>query len=68
LRELVLAEGKSVFDPKLDRHHHFVDEATGRIYDEPWEMLEVKKVGSLEDYEIEQYQVVLRGRRAARRK
>jgi Fur family iron response transcriptional regulator len=37
IRELVLAEGKIVFDPKLDAHHHFIDEATGLISDVPWE-------------------------------
>jgi Fe2+ or Zn2+ uptake regulation protein len=68
LRELVLAEGKIVFDPKMDRHHHFLDESSGRIYDVPWEALEVKKLGSLEEFEIDEYQVVLRGRRSARRK
>ncbi|MFO7181032.1 MAG: transcriptional repressor [Pseudomonadota bacterium] len=68
LRELVLAEGKVVFDPKLERHHHFVDEATGRIFDVPWEALEVRKVTDLEDFEVAEYQVVLRGRRAQRRK
>lgn len=68
LRELVLAEGKIVFDPKMDRHHHFLDESNGRIYDVPWEALEVKKLGSLEEFEIDEYQVVLRGRRATRRK
>lgn len=68
LRELVLAEGKIVFDPKMDRHHHFLDETSGRIYDVPWEALEVKKLGSLDEFEIDEYQVVLRGRRSARRK
>jgi Fe2+ or Zn2+ uptake regulation protein len=68
LKELVLAEGKIVFDPKMDKHHHFLDETSGRIYDVPWEALEVKKLGSLEEFEIDEYQVVLRGRRAARRK
>lgn len=68
LRELVLAESRVVFDPKLERHHHFVDEATGRIFDVAWESLEVKKVGSLDDYDVSEYQVVLRGRRAKRNK
>jgi Fe2+ or Zn2+ uptake regulation protein len=68
LKELVLAEGKIVFDPKMDKHHHFLDELSGRIYDVPWEALEVKKLGSLEEFEIDEYQVVLRGRRAIRRK
>lgn len=68
LRELVLAEGRIAFDPKMERHHHFYDESSGRIYDVPWEALEVKKLGSLEDFEIDEYQVVLRGRRTIRRK
>jgi Fe2+ or Zn2+ uptake regulation protein len=68
LRELVLAEGKIVFDPNMDRHHHFLDDTSGRIYDVPWDSLEVKKVGSLEEFEIDEYQVVLRGRRSTRRK
>lgn len=66
LRELVLAEGNVVFDPKLERHHHFVDETSGRIYDVPWEALEVKKIAALEDYDVDEYQVVLRGRKSAR--
>src|SRR5688500_1528424 len=68
LRELVLAEGRVVFDPKLERHHHFVDESSGRIFDVPWDSLEVRKVASLDDYEVAEYQVVLRGRRAPKRK
>jgi Fur family transcriptional regulator, iron response regulator len=67
LRELVLAEGKIVFDPKLERHHHFVDETTGRISDVPWEALEVRKVANLDDFDVAEYQVVLRGRRRATR-
>src|SRR5947209_5967402 len=31
LRELVLTEGKTVYDPLLKPHHHFVDEVTGAI-------------------------------------
>jgi Fe2+ or Zn2+ uptake regulation protein len=67
LRELVLAEGKIVFDPKLERHHHFVDDETGRISDVPWEALEVRKVATLDDFDVAEYQVVLRGRRRAAR-
>jgi Fe2+ or Zn2+ uptake regulation protein len=63
LQQLVLAEGRVVFDPKLDRHHHFVDEATGRIEDVPWDALEVRNVERLAGYDVRKYQVVLRGRR-----
>lgn len=63
LRQLVLAEGRVVFDPKLDRHHHFIDDETGRIEDVPWEALKVGDVSRLEGYEVAEYMVVLRGRK-----
>jgi Fe2+ or Zn2+ uptake regulation protein len=63
LQHLVLAEGRVVFDPKLDRHHHFVDDETGCIEDVPWEALEVRNVEQLSGYDVQEYQVVLRGRR-----
>ena len=66
LRELVLAEGKVVFDPKVEAHHHFVDEETGKILDIPWETLKVSNVDALEGVEIREYQVVLRGRQRRR--
>jgi Fe2+ or Zn2+ uptake regulation protein len=63
LRELWLAEGKVVFDPKLDRHHHVLDESTGAIHDIPWEALDVAKVEALDGYDVREFQVVLRGKR-----
>jgi len=62
LRQLVLSEGKVVFDPNLQRHHHFVDESTGRIHDIPWAALDVKRVERLQGYDVRDYQVVLTGR------
>src|SRR5438552_11617254 len=67
LQQLVLAEGNVVFDPKVDRHHHFVDERTGHIHDIPWEALEVRHVEALKGFDVREYQVVVRGRRAAAR-
>ena len=66
LRELWLAEGKVVFDPKLDRHHHFLDESTGAIHDIPWDALDVAKVEALDGYDVREFQVVLRGTRKPR--
>ncbi|MFL5319737.1 MAG: Fur family transcriptional regulator [Myxococcaceae bacterium] len=63
LRALQIAEGRVVFDPKLEKHHHFLDEHTGRIHDVPWEALEVRNVESLKDFAVKDYQVVLTGRR-----
>jgi Fe2+ or Zn2+ uptake regulation protein len=63
LQALVIAEGRVVFDPKTDRHHHFLDEQTGSIHDVPWEALEVKHIQNLRGFDVRAYQVVLRGRR-----
>jgi Fur family iron response transcriptional regulator len=67
LRELVIAEGRIVFDPKVEPHHHFVDEETGEIHDVPWEAFDVRPVAALPGVEVREYQVVLRGRWGARR-
>lgn len=68
LRELVIAEGKVVFDPKLSPHHHFIDEDTQSIVDIPWEALQVKNVEALRGFDVREYQVVMRGRRASARR
>jgi len=63
LRELVLAEGKVVYDPKVDPHHHFIDDDTGAIVDIAWDALKVNKVDALEGFDVREYMVVMRGRR-----
>jgi len=64
LREFSLAEGRIVFDPKTERHHHFIDEGSGQIHDVAWESLQVVKVESLPGFDVREYQVVMRGRKA----
>jgi Fe2+ or Zn2+ uptake regulation protein len=66
LRELVLAEGRAVFDPNMASHHHFIDDASGRIYDVPWEALRVQNTETLRGYDVREYSVVMRGRRSRR--
>jgi Fe2+ or Zn2+ uptake regulation protein len=70
LRSLVLAGGRIVFDPRLERHHHLIDEDTGRIHDVPWNAVRVSRLETLDGFTIREYQVVMRGRRpgAARRR
>jgi Fur family transcriptional regulator, iron response regulator len=63
LKQLVLAEGRVVFDPVTAPHHHFVDEKTGKIFDVPWDALSVRGVEQL-GFEVSEHQVVLRGRLA----
>src|SRR5262245_56856025 len=52
LRELWLAEGRVVYDPKVDAHHHFVDEHSGEIVDIPWEALSVSDIANLAGYDV----------------
>ena len=59
--ELVLTEGSLVFDPNTSRHHHLIDERTGRIYDVPWHHVHVARVDEIEGFDINDYQVLLRG-------
>jgi len=67
LRTLVLSGGRVVFDPNVEPHHHFIDDATGRIHDVPWDALRVSRVDALPGVDVREYQVVLRGRRHAAR-
>lgn len=65
LRELILAEGRIVFDPNLGPHHHFIDEESGAILDVPWDAVSVDRVEALPGMDVREYQVVMRGRRRA---
>ncbi len=66
LRELHLAPDSIVFDPKVEAHHHFIDEGSGRIYDVAWEKVKVCDVEHIEGFEIHDYQVVMRGKKKGR--
>src|SRR5262245_28017765 len=33
IRSFTLTEGKQVFDPNTEHHHHFIDDETGEIHD-----------------------------------
>ena len=68
VRELHLSPDSVVFDAKTDAHHHFIDEETGRIYDIPWEKVAMQKLPKVDGFEIHDYQVVMRGRKAPDRK
>ncbi len=61
-----IKEGAVVFDPNIERHHHFVDYDTGEIYDIPWDQLEVRGREKLKDFEIDEFQVIMRGRKKRR--
>ncbi len=58
-----IREGAVIFDPNIQKHHHLIDEDTGDIHDIPWDQLEVKGIKKFEDFEILEFQVILRGKR-----
>jgi Fur family transcriptional regulator, iron response regulator len=61
LQRLNLSEDSVVFDPITDTHHHFIDEQTGVIHDIPWDRVQVCNVETLREFEVHDYQVVMRG-------
>jgi len=62
LRRFALIGGRVVFDPNVERHHHVIDEETGKVYDLPWDALKVSRVEQVEGFDIRDYQEVLRGK------
>jgi len=58
-----IKEGPVVFDSNLEKHHHLIDNETGDIYDIPWNQLQVRGNEKLKDFEITEFQVIVRGRR-----
>ena len=52
----------------LEGELSFVDEETGRIYDIPWEKVAVRRLPKVDGFEISDYQVVMRGRKAPSRR
>jgi Fur family transcriptional regulator, iron response regulator len=61
-----MREGALVFDGCVDPHHHFIDEETGRVYDVAWEAITVKGPAGLKGFRVNDYQVVMHGRKRAR--
>lgn len=68
LRRFVLTEGRTVFDPNVEDHHHFIDDETGTIYDVPWDAIRVSDVAKLRGLDVREYQVVMRGTKRRKRR
>jgi len=52
----------TVFDSNTSRHHHLIDEETGEMRDISWDKLTVSGLESIEDMEVTDYMIVIRGR------
>ncbi len=66
LKVQALSEGTVAFDPHVAPHHHFIDRETGAIFDVPWDAVQVSGQASLAAFEVQEYQVVMRGRKRRR--
>ena len=67
LRQFQLTEGRVVFDPNVKDHHHFIVEHSGTIHDIPWDAVRVLDVTKLEGFDVREFQVVMRGRKASKK-
>ena len=67
VQDLHLSADSVVFDANTGAHHHLIDEETGRIYDIPWEKAAMPELPKVDGFEIRDYQVVMRGRKAPAR-
>jgi Fur family transcriptional regulator, iron response regulator len=68
LRQYALTEGRVVFDPQTDDHHHLIDVETGEIHDVPWEAIAIPTEPKLAGYDVLEYQVVMRGSKKRRKR
>jgi Fe2+ or Zn2+ uptake regulation protein len=67
LRQYAMHEGRVVFDPNTASHHHFIDEKSGKIFDVPWDQLDVQRIKELGQFEVRDYQVVMRGHKVSKK-
>lgn len=66
IRQFVLTEGRTIFDPKIEDHHHFIEDESGKIHDVPWSAVKVSNIPKLDEFEVREYQVVMRGKKKRR--
>ncbi|MDH3659854.1 MAG: transcriptional repressor [Alphaproteobacteria bacterium] len=65
LREVVVDLGQSYFDTNTSHHHHFFDEATGKLSDIPDDHIEISRLPTApEGQEIDRVEVIVRLRAA----
>ena len=61
LREVVVDMGQSYFDTNTSHHHHFFDEATGKLSDIPDDHIEISRLPvPPEGQEIDRVEVIVR--------
>lgn len=66
LRRFTLTGGRVVYDPHIADHHHFIDLDSGQIYDVAPDVVHLDGPDELGGFEVEDFHVVMRGRRKVR--
>lgn len=66
LRQFTLTGGRVVYDSHVADHHHFIDLDSGQIHDIPGDAVQLCGPEQLEGLEVEDFHVVIRGRRKVR--
>lgn len=62
LKEVPIEKDKLRYDPLIEKHHHFYDTKTKKIYDIPWNKLKVDQLKTLSGkFKVNEYQVLLKG-------
>ena len=62
LRRQLIKEGCTIYDARMEPHHHFIDDMTGQIHDLPWDSIHVEPGPGLDEFEITDWHVVIKGR------
>lgn len=63
VKPCAIKAGVVIFDGQTSPHHHLVDVDSGEVVDIPWEAVRVAGADGLDEFEVTDVQVVMRGRR-----
>lgn len=58
-----IKDGVFAYDPVTRPHHHLVDEATGRVYDIPWESVKIPRSIAVPGFDVSEFHLVIKGRK-----
>lgn len=61
IREVFTEPGPCRYDANMDKHHHFVDTKSGRIYDIPWSEVPLLPANLNGKYKVHGYEITFFG-------
>jgi len=66
VRRRIISGPHAVYDPVTARHHHLVDEASGRVYDIPWEAVSLPEHLAVPGFDVAEFYLVIKGTKKRR--